>query len=130
MGNPTQITSLAIPMKSLTAATTLSYSDSGVTFNLNGGTGFAITIPAVKNGISFKFVVGATFGTDYVITAPTGTLNGNLLEAGLVQLCAAKTTLTLEDGVEALGDNLQLRSDGVSWFVTGTFSVANSVTPA
>ena len=130
MGKPTQITSLKIPTVSITAARTLVSGESGRTFVLNGGTGFAITLPVVENGLRYRFVVGATFGTDYVITAQSAVINGSLLEAGVVQLCAAATTLTLEDGAETLGDFVDLESDGTYWYVFGAFSKAASVTPA
>jgi hypothetical protein len=97
---------------------------------LDGGTGFAITLPAATKGWSCKFTVAAAFSTDFVITAPSAILEGCILEAGAVQTVAAATTLTLEDGVENLGDFIELWSDGTKIFAFGNFLTADSITPA
>ena len=115
----------------LSAARTLTADESnGQSYILDGGTGFAITLPAATKGWSCKFTIGATFGTDFVITAPAAIMEGCVLEAGAVQDVAGATTLTLEDGVENVGDYLDLWSDGTSIFVTGNFLTALSITPA
>lgn len=116
----------------ISAAKTLTADESnGQHYILDGGTGVGITLPAATQGWRCMFTVGATFTTDYVITANTaGTLEGCVLEAGAVQTVAAADTLTLEDGVENLGDYLEFWSDGTSIFVTGNFLTANSITPA
>lgn len=117
-------------IESLDAAKTLDYEDSGVTFILNGGTGVAVTLPAPKAGQRYKFVVGAAFTTDYVFTATGAIIQGNVMEAGAIQAVANATTITLEDGVEALGDYFDLESDGTYWYIRGSFTAALSVTPA
>jgi len=116
----------------LSAATVLTAAQSnGMTYNLNGGTGFGITLPAATQGWRCKFFIGAAFATDFVFTAETaGTLEGMILEAGAVQTIAAADTITLEDGVENVGDWLEFWSDGTSIFVTGMTLTALSVTPA
>ena len=118
-------------VKSLTAATTLTKADNGMTFLLDGGTGFGITLPtATIKGIRLKFITGSTFGTDYVITAdPTASLEGCIIEAGAVQDVAAASTITLEDGTENIGDYLEFISTGADWIVSGNFLTAASVTP-
>ena len=118
-------------MPSLTAATTLTESDNGKHFILNGGTGVGITLPAVKKGLYFKFTVGAAFTTDYVFTAsPADSFEGCVIEAGAVQAVDAADTITLEDGVENIGDWIEFWSDGTYWYVFGNFLTAASVTPA
>lgn len=115
----------------LSAARTLTADESnGQHYILDGGTGFAITLPSPTKGWSCKFTVGAAFATDFVITAPAAVLEGCIIEAGAVQDVDGATTLTLEDGVENVGDYLELWSDGTSIFVTGNFLTALSVTPA
>ena len=117
-------------MESITAAKTLDFEDSGKVFVLDGGTGVAVTLPAPKVGQRYGFVVGAAFGTDYVFTATGAIINGNIMEAGVVQAVSGATTLTLEDGTEALGDYFDLISDGTLWYVRGSFTNAASITPA
>lgn len=112
-----------------TAAYTVTNADSGTTFTL-GGTGVAITLPDPKAGLNYKFLVTAVFGTDYVITATAAIMSGPIIEAGAIQVCAGSTSLTLEDGAEALGDVLTLESDGTIWAVQGNFQTASSITPA
>lgn len=117
-------------LESITAAKTITYADNGKTFLLDGGTGVAITLPAPKIGMKLKFITALAFGTDYVITATGAIMEGSFMEAGVVQLCSGGTTLTLEDGAEALGDYIDMVSDGTSWFVGGNFSTAASITVA
>ena len=115
--------------KAVSGAKTVTEAENGTTFLLSG-TGAAITLPGVKSGLEYKFVVSGAFATDFVITAATAVLNGTIMEAGVVQLVAADTTLTLEDGVEVIGDWITILSDGTSWFVDGSFSAGSSITPA
>jgi len=122
---------LSTDVGGLSAARTLTADESnGQSYILDGGTGFAITLPAATKGWSCKFTVGAAFTTDFVITAPAAIMEGCIIEAGAVQDVAGATTLTLEDGVENVGDYLDLWSDGTSIFVTGNFLTAASITPA
>jgi hypothetical protein len=122
---------LSTDVGGLSAAKTLTADESnGQHYILDGGTGFAVTLPAATKGWTCKFTVGAAFTTDFVITAPAAIMEGCILEAGAVQDVAGATTLTLEDGVENVGDFIDLWSDGTSIFVTGNFLTALSVTPA
>ena len=108
-----------------TTAKTITHADSGKTFLL-GGTGVAITMPAQKAG----FVTDAVFSTDYVITFPTAACAGPIIEAGVIQTCTGATTLTLEDGAEALGDVITVEYTGTLYAITGQFQTAASITVA
>lgn len=116
-----------------TAATayTITAAQNGTTFLLSG-TGGTINLPSVtdNSGLEYTFIINGAFSTDYVITAQTAVLNGTIMEAGVVQLVAADTTITIEDGVEVIGDYINVICDGTSWFVKGSTSTAASVTPA
>lgn len=118
-------------IESMIAATTLTAADNGQTYLLDGDTGFGITLPsATIKGLRFKFITGAAFTTDYVITAdPAASLEGCIIEAGAVQDVAAASTITLEDGTENIGDYLEFISTGADWIVSGNFLTAASVTP-
>ena len=116
--------------RGLTAAYTVKHSDSGTTFFLGGGTGFAITMPAYKAGFNCRFLVTAAFGTDYVITFPAAVVSGVIEEAGAIQTCAAKSVFTLEDGAEALGDTLEFEDVDDITVVHGSFQTASSITVA
>jgi len=125
-------TLLSTDVGGISAAKVLTADESnGQTYILDGGTGVGITLPVATKGWRCKFVVGAAFATDFVFTAETaGTLQGNVMEAGAVQAISAADTITLEDGVEAIGDFLEFSSDGTSIFVFGSTLTALSVTPA
>ena len=122
---------LSTDLGGIAAAKTLTADESnGQHYILDSGTGYVVTLPAPTKGWKCKITVGAVFATDYVITAPAAILEGCILEAGAVQDVAGATTLTLEDGVENVGDYLDLWTDGTSIFVTGNFLAALSITPA
>lgn len=133
---PIQLGAASMPLSTdvngLSAAKTLTVKESnGMTYILDGGTGFGITLPAPTQGWRCKFVIGALFTTDFVFTAGTAdTFTGSIVEAGVLQLVTAADTITLEDGVEVLGDFLEFWSDGTNTFVFGATSTAASATPA
>ena len=116
--------------KSVTADTTLTYSDSGKTILLDA-VGEAITLPAPLAGIHYKFLVTAAVITSAWTVAATGALvYGSVTEAGLVQLSSAETTLTVVHTKAIQGDWFTLESDGTNWYLAGQLSVASSFTTA
>ena len=119
--------------KTITAATTLTPADTGKTILLPA-VGKAITLPAVGDsaGVQFKFIVqAAVITTSWTIAATTAKIYGQVVEAGLVQLASAETTMTLVKTSKAtFGDWLTLECDGTNWYVGGQFSVAGSFTTA
>ena len=116
----------------LSAAKTLTADESnGKNYILDGGTGFAITLPAPTQGWSCKFTIGALFATDFTFIAGTAdTMTGSIVEAGVLQLVTAADQVILEDGVEVLGDFLEFWSDGTNTFTYGVTSTASSATPS
>ena len=112
----------------ITAAKVIDYEDNGKTFILAGANGVAVTLPAPKSGVRLGFIVGAVFATDYVFTSTAANIVGVVEEAGAVQAVGASTTITLEDGAEALGDWFDLISDGTYWYIRGGFTTAASIT--
>ena len=115
----------------LTADTTLTPADSGKVFFLDA-TGEEILLPAVgvSAGVKYKFIITAAVATtSWTIVATTAKIYGQVVEAGLVQLAAAETTITLVHTSKAtIGDWLTLESDGTNWYVAGQFAVAASFT--
>jgi len=122
---------LSTDVGGIAAAKTLTADESnGQHYILDGGTGVGITLPVPTKGWSCKFTIGAAYTTDFVFTAGTAaTFQGCVLEAGAVQDIADMDTITLEDGVENVGDFLEFWSDGTSTFVYGSTLTALSVTP-
>lgn len=121
---------LSTDVNGLAAAKTLTAAESnGMHYILDGGTGFAITLPVVTQGWRCKFTIGAVFSTDFTFTAGTAdSLEGCVIEAGVVQDITDGDGITLEDGTENVGDFLEFWSDGASTFVFGNTLTAASVT--
>ena len=115
----------------LAAVVTLTADESnGQHYILDAAVGFGITLPAPTQGWKCRFTIGAEFTTDYVFTAGTAdTFEGCIIEAGVVQGVDAADIITIEDGVENLGDFYEFWSDGTSTFVFGNTLTAASVTP-
>jgi len=115
--------------KTLTADTTLVSKDAGDI--LLDAVGEAITLPAPTAGLRYRFLITEAPATsDWVITATGALVDGSVTEAGLVQLLAGETTLTIAFANALKGDWLELYSDGTRWFASGQFSVASSFTTA
>lgn len=111
--------------------TTLTEAQSGLTIMLTGAVGYAINLPAPKAGLKYKFIVQDLFATtDWVITSLAADIYGMIMELSTAQLVAGATTINLELGTDTIGDQIQLESDGVNWYVSGFMAQALSVTPA
>lgn len=137
MPRATQLKNLLVKPRTLTAVTTLSEVDSGKTIFLNSTTEFAVTLPKVKSGLNFDFVVkAAPSGASYTIVTNEGTplMYGQIYtsdvnaEADADFNIVAASTLTFADGVAVVGDSLKLISDGTYWYVKGFCSAYNALT--
>jgi len=118
--------------ETLTGAYSVEHADSGKTFFLNAAAGAAISMPALKAGAHYKFVVAAAFATsDWVITpSDADKLEGCLTVNGAAVDVDAADTITFELGAENIGDFVEITCDGSSWFVTGVGLNASSITAA
>ena len=118
--------------ETLTGAYSVLHADSGKTFFLNAAGGAAISMPALKAGAHYKFVVAAAFATtDWVITpSDADKLEGCLTVNGAAVDVDAADTITFEEGAENIGDFVEITCDGSTWFVTGVGLNASSITAA
>tara|TARA_R100000951_G_scaffold20296_1_gene17066 strand:- start:939 stop:1352 length:414 start_codon:yes stop_codon:yes gene_type:complete len=116
--------------ETLTGAYSVLHADSGKTFFLNAAAGAAISMPALKAGANYKFVVAAAFATsDWVITpSDAGKLEGSLVVAGDAVTVAAGNSFTFELGAENVGDFVEVTCDGSTWFVNGVGLTGSSIT--
>ena len=96
---------------------TLTASQSGTTFMI--ATGTTSTLPAVKDGLVYRFVATAAFDTtNFIIDSAEGdNIEGTLLVAGAVVDCDAEDQINFVADGENLGDYVELRSDGTSWLI-------------
>jgi len=132
MSQPTQITSLKIPRKVVTGATTLMAKDSGKCIVMRAAAGATITLPANVNGLSFRFVVGSAFATsNWVVAAATAdadTLEGSLVVNGAAVTVNAADQVNFVNSAENIGDVVDIWGDGTYWYVSGTGLSAGSIT--
>jgi hypothetical protein len=107
-------------------ALTLSKAQSGEIITLNSTSGSVITLGAPQAGLSYTFLVNVTGG--HTITAPSASIYGSVTSTtdtsgnAMLTTGAAKSIISTTAG-SAVGDQIQLLSDGTNYFVKG--SVAN-----
>lgn len=137
MSKPTQFKSKLVEPRTLVQATTLTYGDSGKTIFLNLAGAFTVTLPKVKKGLEFDFVVKtAPSGANYIIN----TSDGQPLMYGQVYTTdvnsgtdpdfniVAASRFNFVDGVAVVGDSMRMISDGTYWYLKGFCSVYNAET--
>lgn len=136
MPRATQFKNFMVKPRTLTAVTTLSEVDSGKTIFLNLATGFAVTLPKVKTGLNFKFVVKtAPVGGSYTVNAQAqNQMFGQIYTSDVnsevdadFNIYAAQT-FTFTDSIAVAGDSVEMISDGTYWYVKGFCSVYNALT--
>lgn len=117
-------------VQTITGATTLTKDDSGKILFLNAAGGATVTLPAVRAGLRFKFVVAAAFATtNWVIASAEGdNIDGSAEVAGAVVVAGAEDQVNLVATAESLGDRVELVSDGTQWFVNGIAALTGGMT--
>ena len=113
----------------LSVAKTLTALDNGVTYIMTAAAGKTITLPAPAAGLKFKFVVGLAFATtNWIVKVNGGVINGPLVVNGAALPAVAETQINFALAAEALGDYVELVSDGTNWFVSGCGNASGSIT--
>ena len=110
-------------VEDVTATNVITAAESGSVFILNSGTEFVSTLPAHAAGLNFRFIIGAApSGASYtVVTASsTNTIQGLAEVAGAVVAAVDEDTITFTDGAAAIGDWVEVVSDGTNWYVSGS----------
>lgn len=117
-------------VETISSASTLTEADSGKWYELNNSTGVVVTLPAVKSGVNFRFVVGATFATDnFVIDSAEGdNINGILVVNGASVAASDEDQINFVASAESIGDFIDIWSDGSGWYVYGIGNSAGSIT--
>lgn len=122
--------------ETLTVAVTLVDTQCGSIFFLNATTEFATTLPLPLAGCSFKFIVkAAPAAADYTVLTSA---SANILIGGINELEVDTTndgpydadgdTVTFADGVAAVGDYVEMFSDGTSWYISGQANLDGGIT--
>ena len=121
---------------SLTAAATLTESQSGQTFFLNLATGFTVTLPAPTDGVEYEFIVGTAPTTAYIVANASGSSGDNMIGHVLSSSGGAEDTETTAGGDQVnfvantavIGDRLHVISDGTNWYVSARCAAAGGIT--
>ena len=118
------------------AASTLNAStDNGKTIFLNSTTAFATTLPAPAMGLRFKFIVtGIPGASAHTVVASGAIIKGCVSSADLnaaadSPITTGGTTISFTT-TAAVGDWIELVSNGTNWFLSGNISIQTGMTIA
>lgn len=123
--------------ENLTGARTMLSADGmfGDTFNLTGASGYAITLPSHRLGLSFTFTLSQipSSGNHTIVTpASSNTMFGNIVcsanSAGSTTAGTAGDTITFVRTSSTIGDTVTLVSNGTNWLVEGVCGIAAGLT--
>jgi hypothetical protein len=113
------------------AAGALTAADSGKIIVLDSAEGVEITLPAVAvaAGLIYRFLTGLAFETTaYTIVAATNVIQGGAIVNSVFVPAVNENTISFVDTAEALGDYVEIVSDGTNWYVSGVGAGAGSIT--
>ena len=96
----------------------LGMKDSGKTYFLESTVARTITLPAVKAGLKFKFIMSDTTADSSIATSEGTALLKGGAECGDAYLTLAGTTIVCELA-GSVGDWLEMVCDGTYWYVSG-----------
>ena len=103
--------------------------DSGKTYILENTVARTITLPAVKAGLKFKFIVSDSTAASTIVTNEgTSLIKGGILLATAWETLAGTTLTAATDNV--IGDWVELVCDGTYWYISGQSGHANGFTIA
>lgn len=119
-----------------TATNVLASSECGKLIFLNSATEFVTTLPAPVAGCKFRFVVkAAPSGASYTVVtnASANVIIGHVETADIDgaadgDVSTADDTISFVDGVAVVGDEVEIYSDGTSWYYIGHARTYNGIT--
>ena len=119
----------------ISAADTLTAEDSGKTLILDAAAGATVTLPALQEGLQFRFVVGAAFATtNWVIASAEGdNINGIIADMGVTVAgvpAAGEDQINFVATAETIGDYIDLVCDysNSQWLVSGACAANGGIT--
>lgn len=117
-------------IKDVTAATTLTDSDSGKTLILKAAAGVVITLPTVASkGFNCKVITGLAFATtNFTIVSSTNIIQGGAIVNSVFVPAVNENTVSFVATAETLGDYITIVSDGTNYYVEGVGALAGSIT--
>lgn len=123
-------------VETISAAKTLTASDSGKTFILDAAAGATVVLPSVSiNGFNVKFIIGAAFATtNWIIDSAEGdNINGFISDMGAtvaVVVAGAEDQINFVATAETIGDWIELIADSGNsqWIVKGACAANGGIT--
>lgn len=122
-------------VKTVSAAETLSISDSGKTIYLDAAAGATVTLPALAHGLNFRIVVAAAFATtNWVIASAEGdNINGIIADMGSTVAgvpASGEDQINFVASAETIGDYIDLIADydNSQWIVSGMCAANGGIT--
>lgn len=122
-------------VQTLAADTTLTKDDNGKIFILDNATGETVTLPALEDGLHFRFVIGAAFATDnWVIDSAEGdNINGIIVDIGGTPagvIASGEDQINFVASAETIGDFIDLVADfnNSQWIVSGVCGANGGIT--
>ena len=119
----------------ISAAQTLTAADSGKVFILDAAAGATVTLPALEEGLNFKFIVGAAFATsNWVIASAEGdNINGIIADMGSTVAgvpAAGEDQINFVNSAETVGDFVEFVCDYANsqWLVSGMCAANGGIT--
>jgi hypothetical protein len=111
------------------AAKTLTREDCGKSFKLKAAAGVEILLPAVFDGMRYRFTTGLAFATtDFTIVSTTNVIQGTAIVNGAHVAASNENTISFVASAESLGDYIDIESDGTNIYVSGSGVTAGSIT--
>ena len=135
-GVTTIASSLITPFEITTAENEIEITESGTVYVLTGGTEYLTRLPTVVSsaGVTFRFIVGAIpTGDDYTVLTDTleDKISGSVVVDGAnVEADGPDDTITFTRDAAAIGDWVELTSDGVLWYISGQGAAATAIVPS
>ena len=117
-------------VETVAATNAITAAESGTTYVLSSATEFESTLPAPAVGLRYKFIIGAApSGADYTVVTTSGAniIEGSATVNGAAVAAVNEDTITFTDGAAAVGDWVEVISDGTSWFVSGQGVAATAI---
>jgi hypothetical protein len=117
----------------LVATKAVSADESGTTFFLNHATEFTSTLPAPANGLRYKFICAVIpSGANFIVAtnAAAAVIQGLVTTAadGGVGVGVDEKQINFVADQAAVGDWIELISDGTNWYASGACAVAAGIT--
>ena len=125
-------TSLITPVEIVAAANEIEITESGTVYVLTNATEYATTLPTVatSGGVTFRFIVGAVpSGDDYTVVTDSleDKFSGLTVVNGAAVEATTDDTITFTRDAAAIGDWVEVTSDGVLWYVSGQGVAATAI---